>query len=94
MCHPTCDDINSPRRVWIEIDSQILNALFCVTGFGLGGAVGEDVESVEGAEGVEGLEAREEETTYTKGSWGGWVAVKIGGVMRAYVRLTHVGGYP
>ncbi len=35
MCHPTCDDINSGRRVWIEIDSQILNALFCVTGFGL-----------------------------------------------------------
>ncbi|XP_014558087.1 hypothetical protein COCVIDRAFT_36492 [Bipolaris victoriae FI3] len=35
MCKPTCDDINSPRRVWIEIDSQILNALFCVTGFGL-----------------------------------------------------------
>ena len=35
MCRPTCDDINSPRRVWIEIDSQILNALFCVTGFGL-----------------------------------------------------------
>jgi hypothetical protein len=34
MCHPTCNDINSPRRVWIEIDSQILNALFCVTGFG------------------------------------------------------------
>lgn len=30
-----CDDINSPRRVWIEIDSQILNALFCVTGLGL-----------------------------------------------------------
>ena len=30
-----CDDINSPRRVWVEIDSQILNALFCVTGFGL-----------------------------------------------------------
>ncbi|KAF2860055.1 hypothetical protein K470DRAFT_198120, partial [Piedraia hortae CBS 480.64] len=29
-----CNDINSPRRVWIEIDSQILNALFCVTGFG------------------------------------------------------------
>jgi hypothetical protein len=23
------------RRIWIEIDSQILNALFCVTGFGL-----------------------------------------------------------
>jgi hypothetical protein len=35
MCHPTCGDINSPRRIWIEIDSQILNALFCVTGFGL-----------------------------------------------------------
>ena len=35
MCHPTCNDINSPRRIWIEIDSQILNALFCVTGFGL-----------------------------------------------------------
>jgi hypothetical protein len=35
MCHPTCNDINSPRRVWIETDSQILNALFCVTGFGL-----------------------------------------------------------
>lgn len=35
MCHPTCNDINSPRRVWVEIDSQILNALFCVTGFGL-----------------------------------------------------------
>ena len=30
-----CDDINSPRRIWVEIDSQILNALFCVTGFGL-----------------------------------------------------------
>lgn len=35
MCKPTCDDIQSPRRIWIEIDSQILNALFCVTGFGL-----------------------------------------------------------
>jgi len=35
MCHPSCNDINSPRRIWIEIDSQILNALFCVTGFGL-----------------------------------------------------------
>ena len=30
-----CNDINSPRRVWLEIDSQILNSLFCVTGFGL-----------------------------------------------------------
>ncbi|KAB5515334.1 hypothetical protein GE09DRAFT_1208773 [Coniochaeta sp. 2T2.1] len=35
MCYPTCNDINSPRRIWIEVDSQILNALFCVTGFGL-----------------------------------------------------------
>lgn len=35
MCHPTCDHIDSPRRKWIEYDSQILNALFCVTGFGL-----------------------------------------------------------
>ena len=35
LCHPTCSAINSPRRIWIEIDSQILNALFCVTGFGL-----------------------------------------------------------
>ena len=30
-----CNDIDSPRRKWLEIDSQILNALFCVTGFGL-----------------------------------------------------------
>lgn len=35
MCYPTCDDINSPRRIWIEYDAQILTALFCVTGFGL-----------------------------------------------------------
>ena len=35
MCKPTCNDIQSPRRKWIEIDSQVLNALFCVTGFGL-----------------------------------------------------------
>ncbi|MBE3042769.1 DUF2985 domain-containing protein [Candidatus Bathyarchaeota archaeon] len=35
MCYPSCNHIDSPRRVWIEIDSQILNALFCVTGFGL-----------------------------------------------------------
>jgi hypothetical protein len=27
--------LNSPRKIWIEITSQILNALFCVTGFGL-----------------------------------------------------------
>ncbi|KAF2129165.1 hypothetical protein P153DRAFT_397337 [Dothidotthia symphoricarpi CBS 119687] len=35
MCIPSCNDINSPRRKWVEWDSQILNALFCVTGFGL-----------------------------------------------------------
>jgi hypothetical protein len=35
MCHPSCSDINSPAKKWIEIDSQILNALFCVTGLGL-----------------------------------------------------------
>lgn len=42
MCFPPgshgekdCGDLNSPRRIWIEIDSQILNSLFCVTGFGL-----------------------------------------------------------
>ena len=43
MCFPhdkppgyrDCNDLNSPRRIWIEVDSQILNALFCVTGFGL-----------------------------------------------------------
>lgn len=35
MCHPSCNSLDSSRRIWIEIDSQILNALFCVTGFGL-----------------------------------------------------------
>ncbi|KAF3033207.1 hypothetical protein E8E12_004472 [Didymella heteroderae] len=35
MCHPSCDDDYSSRKIWLEIDSQILNALFCVTGFGL-----------------------------------------------------------
>lgn len=35
MCHPSCNDIHSARKVWIEIDSQVLNGLFCVTGFGL-----------------------------------------------------------
>ncbi|RMZ80221.1 hypothetical protein DV736_g6668, partial [Chaetothyriales sp. CBS 134916] len=35
MCHPSCNAENSPRKVWIEIDSQVLNALFCVTAFGL-----------------------------------------------------------
>lgn len=35
MCYPTCDDINSPRRKWVEYDSQILTALFSLTAFGL-----------------------------------------------------------
>lgn len=42
MCYPerlhgikNCNDLWSPRRIWLEIDSQILNALFCVTGLGL-----------------------------------------------------------
>ncbi|KAL1857684.1 hypothetical protein Daus18300_010204 [Diaporthe australafricana] len=35
MCYPTCDDINSPRRKWVEYDSQVLTALFSLTGFGL-----------------------------------------------------------
>ena len=35
MCHPSCNDLYSPRREWIEVDSQIVNALFCVTGLGL-----------------------------------------------------------
>lgn len=42
MCYPErlhgikdCSDLYSPRRIWLEIDSQILNALFCVTGLGL-----------------------------------------------------------
>ena len=35
MCYPDCEHIESPRRKWIEWDSQILNALFCVTGLGL-----------------------------------------------------------
>lgn len=35
MNHPSASAINSPRKIWIEIDSQILNALFCVTAFGL-----------------------------------------------------------
>ncbi|KAH8843323.1 hypothetical protein MCOR27_002365 [Pyricularia oryzae] len=36
MCIPNCDDkATSPRQIWLEIASQILNALFCVTGFGL-----------------------------------------------------------
>lgn len=35
MCYPSCDDINSPRRKWVEYDSQVLTALFSLTGFGL-----------------------------------------------------------
>jgi hypothetical protein len=35
MCNGDCNYIDSPRRKWIEWDSQILTALFCVTGFGL-----------------------------------------------------------
>ncbi|KAL2391065.1 hypothetical protein BDBG_04941 [Blastomyces gilchristii SLH14081] len=35
MCNPSCTAAESARQIWIEIDSQILNALFCVTGFGL-----------------------------------------------------------
>lgn len=35
MCYPNCSDINSPRRVWLEYDSQILTALFSLTAFGL-----------------------------------------------------------
>jgi Protein of unknown function (DUF2985) len=35
LCHPTCNAENSSRKIWIEIDSQVLNGLFCVTGFGL-----------------------------------------------------------
>jgi len=30
-----CDNLQSSRRIWLEVDSQILNALFCVTAFGL-----------------------------------------------------------
>lgn len=29
------DKVHSPRQIWIEIDSQILNALFSITGLGL-----------------------------------------------------------
>ncbi|QSS64467.1 hypothetical protein I7I51_01535, partial [Histoplasma capsulatum] len=35
LCNSSCSASNSARKIWIEIDSQILNALFCVTGFGL-----------------------------------------------------------
>jgi hypothetical protein len=38
MNPPSCpdfDDKNCPAQIWLEITSQILNALFCVTGLGL-----------------------------------------------------------
>ena len=38
MNPPSCPDYNDkncPAQIWLEIDSQILNALFCVTGLGL-----------------------------------------------------------
>lgn len=36
MNHPDDGDADSsPRKIWIEIDSQILNALFCLTSWGL-----------------------------------------------------------
>lgn len=35
MCYPDCNAIDSPRRVWIEYDSQILTVLFSLTAFGL-----------------------------------------------------------
>ncbi|KAK7430748.1 hypothetical protein QQZ08_002792 [Neonectria magnoliae] len=35
MNHPSANDNSSARKIWLEIDSQILNALFCVTAFGL-----------------------------------------------------------
>ncbi|KAK9472676.1 uncharacterized protein V1510DRAFT_416597 [Dipodascopsis tothii] len=35
MNHVDGPDNDSPKKRWIEYDSQVLNALFCVTGFGL-----------------------------------------------------------
>ncbi|OAX77902.1 hypothetical protein ACJ72_07792 [Emergomyces africanus] len=35
LCNPSCTARDSARQIWIEVDSQVLNALFCVTGFGL-----------------------------------------------------------
>lgn len=29
------DKVHSPRQIWLEIDSQVINALFCITGLGL-----------------------------------------------------------
>ncbi|KAG0650712.1 hypothetical protein D0Z07_2207 [Hyphodiscus hymeniophilus] len=35
MGHPSYNDDYSGAKIWLEIDSQILTALFCVTAFGL-----------------------------------------------------------
>ncbi|KAE8449377.1 hypothetical protein EG329_008278 [Mollisiaceae sp. DMI_Dod_QoI] len=35
MGHPSYNSWDSGAKTWLEIDSQILNALFCVTGLGL-----------------------------------------------------------
>lgn len=35
MCYPSCNNIDSPRRKWIEYTSQILTVLFCLPAFGL-----------------------------------------------------------
>lgn len=35
MAHPSYNSWESGAKKWLEIDSQILNALFCVTGLGL-----------------------------------------------------------
>jgi hypothetical protein len=35
MGHPSYNDNYSGAKIWLEIDSQILTALFCVTAFGL-----------------------------------------------------------
>jgi hypothetical protein len=35
MAHPSYNSWDSGAKTWLEIDSQILNALFCVTGLGL-----------------------------------------------------------
>ncbi|KAL2060316.1 hypothetical protein VTL71DRAFT_9711 [Oculimacula yallundae] len=35
MSHPSWNSWDSGAKTWLEIDSQILNALFCVTGIGL-----------------------------------------------------------
>lgn len=35
MAHPSYDSWQSGAKRWLEIDSQILNGLFCVTGLGL-----------------------------------------------------------